>query len=106
MPLAPGLFSTITVWPSAALSLAATMRAIWSMVGPGGTGTTMLIGLPAGQSCAEAGRSAAKRQSAATTAVIVGLAFMTLLPPRLRLLLGGSMIHRRVQRKPRRQARC
>ena len=53
MPLAPLRLSTITVWPSDSLSLAATSRASMSMVGPGGTGTTMVIGLAAGQACAE-----------------------------------------------------
>ena len=55
MPLAPLRLSTITVWPSDSLSLAATSRASMSMVGPGGTGTTIVIGLAAGQACAKAG---------------------------------------------------
>ena len=53
-PLAPLRLSTITLWPSESWSLAATSRAIMSTEGPGGTGTTMVMGLAAGQLCAEA----------------------------------------------------
>ena len=71
VPLAPLRLSTITVWPSASLSLEATSRAIMSTVGPGGTGTTMVIGLAVGQvCCAEAGTRAAKMESPHRIAVI------------------------------------
>ena len=71
VPLAPLRLSTITVWPSASLSLEATNRAIMSTVGPGGTGTTMVIGLAVGQvCCAEAGTRAAKMESPHRIAVI------------------------------------
>src|SRR5262245_8833555 len=80
MPLAPLRLSTITVWPSASWSLPATMRAIWSTVGPGGTGTTMVIGLACGQDCcANAGTAA--RHSAPKAAAIVRMALMSRLPP-------------------------
>jgi hypothetical protein len=51
--------------------LEATSRAIMSTVGPGGTGTTMVIGLAVGQvCCAEAGTRAAKMESPHRIAVI------------------------------------
>src|SRR6478735_7617245 len=64
MPLAPLRLSTITVWPSDSLSLAATSRAIMAIVGPGGTGDTIVIGLAVGQACAKAGEPAAAMPTA------------------------------------------
>ena len=46
VPLPPDArFSTTTCWPSAALILSATARARMSLVPPGGSGTTSVIGL-------------------------------------------------------------
>jgi len=45
VPLPPeGRFSTTTCWPSEALSLSATARAMMSLVPPGGSGMTSVIG--------------------------------------------------------------
>jgi len=44
-PLAPGLFSTITLWPSAVPSRCPMMRPIRSLPLPGPNGTTKVIGL-------------------------------------------------------------
>jgi hypothetical protein len=63
MPLAPLRLSTITVWPSASLSFSARSREIMSMVGPGGTGTMMVIGLAVGQVCAQADPYAARKHT-------------------------------------------
>src|SRR5262245_65434466 len=54
VPLAPLRFSTTTDWPSSWRSLSATRRAMKSTAGPGGTGTTIVIGLAVGQACAAA----------------------------------------------------
>jgi hypothetical protein len=43
VPPAPGLFSTITVWPSTSRIGWAIARASWSVVPPAGYGTTMRI---------------------------------------------------------------
>src|SRR3569833_2207055 len=69
MPLAPLRLSTITVWPSATWSLAATSRAIMSTDGPGGTGTTMVMGLAVGQACANAGRGEIRHSPKMTAAI-------------------------------------
>ena len=53
-PLAPPRFSTTTAWPSDCRSFSATMRATKSTAGPGGTGTTIVIGLAVGQGCSAA----------------------------------------------------
>jgi len=45
MPLAPGLFSTTTGWPSETRSFSARSRAIVSTPPPGEKGTTMVMGL-------------------------------------------------------------
>ena len=50
-PPAPGLFSTMTGWPSASDSLGAMMRATMSMPPPGGKPMTMRTGL-VGNACA------------------------------------------------------
>src|SRR5690349_7235981 len=52
-PVAPGLFSTITGWPSADCSPGESARARMSEVPPGGYGTMILIVL-VGQACANA----------------------------------------------------
>ncbi|CFW38247.1 Uncharacterised protein [Bordetella pertussis] len=44
MPLAPGLFSTTTGWPSSAAMPWPRLRATTSVMLPGGNGTTMRIG--------------------------------------------------------------
>jgi len=44
LPLAPGLFSTITGWPRRSESFGPTVRAMMSMPVPGVKGTTTLIG--------------------------------------------------------------
>jgi hypothetical protein len=49
-PLAPGLFSTTTGWPSVFCNSAATTRAMTSVVPPGGKPTMNLIGF-AGHGC-------------------------------------------------------
>src|SRR5438132_249906 len=49
VPFAPTRFSTTMVWPSAPPVLAAMSRATRSSAGPGGNGTTIVIGFPAGQ---------------------------------------------------------
>ena len=51
--VAPGLLSTITVWPRLWVSFSARARASTAVVPPAGNGTTRLIGL-AGQACAKA----------------------------------------------------
>ncbi len=51
MLFAPGLFSTITGWPSASASLGATRRALTSTALPGPVGTIQRSGF-AGQVCA------------------------------------------------------
>src|ERR1041384_7229117 len=76
MPVAPLRLSTITVWPSASLSFPATNRAIMSIVGPGGTGTTMVIGLAAGQGCASAGAHPAEQHNPHRTSVAMAPALM------------------------------
>src|SRR5262245_8288374 len=53
VPPAPGRFSTITGWPSCAVSFSATVRAMMSVALPGVKGTVTRIGL-AGQGCAHA----------------------------------------------------
>ena len=44
MPLAPGLFSTITCWPRRSAIFGAISRDMKSVVFPGGNGITMRIG--------------------------------------------------------------
>jgi hypothetical protein len=45
VPLPPAArFSTTTCWPSDALSLSATARAMMSLLPPGGSGTMSVIG--------------------------------------------------------------
>ena len=53
VPLAPARFSTTMVWPSASPTLPPTSRAMRSS-GPGGNGTTMVIGFAVGQPWATA----------------------------------------------------
>jgi len=45
MPLAPGLLSTMTCWPSVADIFSAKARPIWSVALPAAKGTTARIGL-------------------------------------------------------------
>jgi hypothetical protein len=45
LPAAPGLFSTITGWPSDSDIFCPSMRASTSLEPPGGSGTTMRMGL-------------------------------------------------------------
>src|SRR2546427_10124895 len=54
MPPAPGLFSTITVWPKVTRNRSLTSRAITSGALPAGADTTIRIGVLPG--CAAAGR--------------------------------------------------
>ena len=60
-PLAPGRLSTTTCWPSAAESLAATIRAIVSLPPPGGNGTIMVM-VRLGKSWAAAGMKGERDQ--------------------------------------------
>jgi hypothetical protein len=62
-PLAPGRLSTTTCWPSAAESLAATIRAIVSLPPPGGNGTIMVM-VRLGKSWARAGLKASAIKAA------------------------------------------
>src|SRR5262245_31885719 len=80
MPLAPLRLSTITVWPSASPSFGAISRAIKSTAGPGGVGTTRVIGLAAGQLWAAAGAAMVRLVRARRTAQ-TGLIFVP--PPTL-----------------------
>jgi hypothetical protein len=45
LPPAPGLFSTVTVWPSAACNCSAISRATMSVELPGAKATTIFTGL-------------------------------------------------------------
>src|SRR5262245_30758321 len=64
VPLAPLRFSTTMVCPSASPILPATRRATRSSAGPGGNGTTMVMGFAASQPCAAA--VSARAQQAAS----------------------------------------
>ena len=64
--------------------MAATSRASMSTVGPGGTGTTMVIGLAVGQPCAEAAVPAAAAHSANEIAAIARNAFVIVRCPQFR----------------------
>src|SRR5688572_18615305 len=64
LPLAPGLLSTITGWPSCLPMSAASMRATVSRMPPGATGTTSVIGR-LGNGCATAEAAAARNAKAA-----------------------------------------
>src|SRR5712692_7571748 len=57
-PLAPGLFSAITPWPTRCDSQSAVMRAMPSVTPPGGNGTTMRTGL-CGHCCETEGTGSA-----------------------------------------------
>src|SRR2546422_8260150 len=65
VPPAPGRFSTTTVWPSCAVSLSETVRAMMSVPLPGVNGT-MNLTVFAGQACAHAAACAAQSARAAT----------------------------------------
>src|ERR1043165_7084575 len=58
LPPAPVLFSTRNVWPSNSVSLAAVMRATWSVGPPAAKDTTMRTGFDGYLSCASAGVAA------------------------------------------------
>jgi hypothetical protein len=53
VPVAPGLLSVMTVWPSRSCIFGPMARATVSVEPPGGKGTTSVIGLAAGQACPE-----------------------------------------------------
>src|SRR5437588_7358999 len=63
LPLAPGRFSTMKLWPSGSLSFCATMRAMMSVAPPGAYGTMILTGLAGYASCAAAGVTIASMQN-------------------------------------------
>ena len=64
LPLAPGLFSTITGWPNAAESFSPSARAARSVDPPGGNATTMRIGLEGNCANAVVATNASSRISA------------------------------------------
>src|SRR5256885_12208659 len=68
LPLAPGLLSTTTAWPSAACMAAATGRSEMSDGPAGGLGTTMRMGLALGHSWARAGAAHSTAAVRATAA--------------------------------------
>src|SRR5688572_19509946 len=70
MPLAPGLFSTITAWPSSFVMDSASMRLTTSAPEPGPWGTTILMGR-VGKSWAEAAKAAASARQARRRRVII-----------------------------------
>src|SRR5260370_35705130 len=79
LPLAPGLLSTTTAWPSAACMAAATGRSEMSDGPAGGLGTTMRMGLALGHSWARAGAAhstAAVRAPAAPALAAGGLGLL------------------------------
>ncbi len=59
VPLPPGLLSTVTGWPTWAVSFSAKMRAIVSVPLPAPNRITMLIGLLGHAACAATGPAAA-----------------------------------------------
>src|SRR5947208_323772 len=68
VPLAPVRFSTTADWPSAPPIFVAVRRATRSSPGPGGNGTTTVIGFAAGHGCADAG-SPGRKQTARLAAI-------------------------------------
>src|SRR6476620_11229015 len=87
-PPAPGLFSTMTGWPSAAVSFSPMVRARMSVVPPGANGTTHLMGLP-GQDCAPATVVPAHSASASVTTARA----RTIVPPRMATSLREERAH-------------